>query len=84
MFYLASLYVQEILHYKPLEGRTSGSCRYLRDRDRAALAQPLIGRFGARIVADRRDRAGGNWARLAQRDLCARHVLLRISSPASS
>jgi MFS family permease len=50
MFYLASLYVQEILHYKPLKAGLGFVPVTFGIVIGAALAQPLISRFGARIV----------------------------------
>jgi len=50
MFYLASLYVQEILHYRPLEAGFGFVPVTVGIVIGAALAQPLLGRFGPRIV----------------------------------
>jgi EmrB/QacA subfamily drug resistance transporter len=50
MFYLASLYVQEILHYKPLTAGFGFVPVTFGIVIGAGLAQPLISRFGARIV----------------------------------
>jgi EmrB/QacA subfamily drug resistance transporter len=50
MFYLASLYVQDILHYKPLKAGLGFVPVTVGIVIGAALAQGLIGRLGARIV----------------------------------
>ena len=83
MFYFASIYVQEILHYSPLKAGVAFVPVTFGIVIGAGLAQPLIQRIGPRALPVVGHPAGRARAGPAEPDSRPRHAIWPISSRAS-